>query len=177
MLKIALSTLALSLLLAGHANVAAAAGHMKPGLWEITTQSDAMQSMPKIPPEQIERMRKMGVEVPQLQNGAIVSKVCITPDMAQRQQLPQADQNGKDCTTSAPQTQGNGYTADIVCKGPNLKGKGTLKASFASDASFSSSSTFNGTAGGQPIKDHSVTSGKWLSTDCGAVKPVMPPQK
>lgn len=174
MLKIATTTLAASLVLAAHAH---AAGNMKPGLWEITTQSDAMQSMPKIPPEQIERMRKMGVDVPQLQNGAIVSKVCITPEMAQREQWPRPEQDGKDCTTGAPQTQGNGYTADIVCNGPNVKGKGTVKASFTGNTSFSSSTSFNGTAGGRPIKDHSVTSGKWLAADCGAVQPAAPLQK
>jgi hypothetical protein len=168
MLKSVLPALAASLVF----TAAHAAGNMKPGLWEITTQSDAMQRMPKIPPEQIERMRKMGVEVPQMQNGGIVSKVCITPEMAQRDQWPQAAQNAHDCTTGAPQAQGNAYTADIVCKGPNIKGKGTLKASFADSTSFSSSSSFNGTAGGQPIKDHSTTSGKWLSADCGTVKPV-----
>ena len=174
MLKPAISTLATSLLFIASAH---AAGDMKPGLWEITMQSEAMQSMPKIPPEQIERMRKMGVELPQLQDGAIVSKVCITPERAQREQWLQANRHANDCTTGTPQAQGNSYTADIVCNGPNVKGKGTLKASFASDASFSSSSTFNGTVGGQPVKDHSVTSGKWLSADCGAVKPAAAPPK
>jgi hypothetical protein len=160
MLKIVIAMLAATLILPAYAH---AAGNMKPGLWEITTQSDAMHNMPKIPPDQIERMRKMGIDVPQLQNGAIVSKVCVTPEMAQHEQWPQAEQNGKDCTTGTPQAQGSGYSAEIVCNGPNVKGKGTLKASFTGNTSFSSSSTFDGTAGDRPIKDRSVTSGKcWV---------------
>lgn len=165
----AISVLAVSLLCAAAAQ---AAGNMKPGLWEITTQSDAMQSMPKIPPAQIERMRKMGVDVPQFQNGAIVSKVCISKEAAERSQWPQPDQGNKDCKTGAPQQQGADYTADIVCDGPNMKGKGTLRASFAGNESFSSSTDFKGSAGGHPIQEHSVTSGKWLSADCGSVQPV-----
>jgi hypothetical protein len=173
MRKSTISVLAVSLLFAATAQ---AAGNMKPGLWEITTQSDAMQNMPKIPPAQIERMRKMGVDVPQFQNGAIVSKVCISKETAERSQWPQPDQGGKDCKTGAAQQQGSSYTADIVCDGPDMKGKGTLKASFASNESFSSSTDFKGTAGGRPIQDHSVTSGKWLGADCGSVRPAPPPR-
>lgn len=167
MFKFAMSLFALSLLYAE----AHAAGNMKPGLWEITTQSDAIQSMPKIPPAQIERMRKMGIDVPQFQNGAIVSKVCITQEMAERNPWAQAEQGGRDCRTGAPQQQGSGYTADIICDGPDMKGKGTVKADFASSESFSTSTDFKGSAGGRPIQNHSVTSGKWLGADCGTVQP------
>jgi hypothetical protein len=113
----------------------------------------------------------MGVDVPQFQNGAIVNRICITPEMAARSELPQ-EQGSKDCRTGAPRQQGGSYTADIVCDGPNMKGKGTVKASFGGGESFSSSTDFNGRAGGQPVHNHSVTSGKWLGADCGSVRPV-----
>jgi hypothetical protein len=175
MFKLAMPLLALTLLYTADVY---AAGNMKPGLWEITTQSDAMQNMPKIPPAQIERMRKMGIDVPQFQNGAIVSKVCITQEMAERNPWAQAEQGGKDCRTGTPQQQGSSYTADIICDGPDMKGKGKVKASFASSESFSTSTDFQGNAGGRPIQNHSVTSGKWLSANCGTVQPApLPPTK
>jgi hypothetical protein len=149
------------------------AGAMKAGLWEVTTQSAAMKNMPKVPPEQIEQMRKMGVDISQLQSGAIVSKICITKDMAQRNQLPM-DQALNGCKTGSTKQSASGYTTDIVCKGPEMKGKGLATVSFASDESFSTSTEFQGTINGQPISDRSDTSGKWISTGCGSVKPIAP---
>jgi len=147
-----------------------AAGHLKAGLWEITTQSSAMQNM-KIPPAQIEQMRRLGVDISKFQGGAIVSKVCITPEMAARDALPQMAQQRRDCTVGAPQAETDGYVAGVTCHGPTVHGKGKWKVVYSGDESFSASSEFTGDAAGRPLSDHSVTSGKWLDAHCGTVKP------
>src|SRR3569832_2467893 len=76
MKKTVLSLLMCSLLFS--AAGAWAAGQMKPGLWEITMKSDAKKNMPKIPPKQKKKMREMGIDMPQMSDGGMVTKVCIT---------------------------------------------------------------------------------------------------
>lgn len=156
-----------------------AAEQMKPGLWEMTMKSDAMKNMPKIPPEQMEQMRKMGINVPQMTDGGIVNKVCITKKMAESAQAPGMDKNGMGCQTKNYQRSGGSYSADIVCNGADMKGEGKIKGVFSGDSSFSSTYEFKGTAHGQPINQRHESSGKWLAADCGNVKPVgdMMPKK
>lgn len=147
---------------------------MKPGLWEMTMKSDAIKNMPKIPPEQMEQMRKMGVNVPQMQNGAMVTKVCITKQMAESQ-TPGVEKNEMGCETKNYKRSGNSYSADIVCNGADMKGEGKAKGTFAGDQSFTSTYDFKGTMHGQPVNQHHESSGKWLGADCGSVKPVSAP--
>jgi hypothetical protein len=151
--------------------MALAAGQMKPGLWEMSMKSDAFKAMPKMSAQQMEQMRKMGVNMPQVQDGAMVTKVCITKEMAEREQPPM-EHNGLGCQPKNFQRSGNAYSGDIVCDGATMKGTGKVKGVFAGDAGFTSTYDFKGTAHGQPVSQHSETSGKWLAADCGSVKPV-----
>lgn len=149
-----------------------AAGSMKPGLWEVTLQSSSMKNIPKISPEQIEQMRKMGVDMAQLQTGAIVNKICITKDMAESDNLPQMNHKDSGCEMKNQKRTSDGYTMDLICDGAQMKGKGISKTVFASDQSFSTTSEFKGTMQGVPVNDRTDTSGKWLSADCGSVRPI-----
>jgi hypothetical protein len=148
------------------------AGQMKPGLWEMTMKSDAMKSMPKIPPEQIEKMKQMGVNMPQMQDGAIVTKVCISKEMAEREQPPQMTPNESGCQAKNYQRKADSYSVDIVCDSAQMKGTGSAKGAFASNESFNSTYDFKGTAHGQSISQHYESSGKWLNAACGDIKPV-----
>ncbi len=149
---------------------AGAATQMKAGLWEMTMKSDAMKNMPKIPPEQMEQMRKMGVNIPEMKDGAMVTKVCITKEMASRDEPPAMDKESG-CQPKNFQRSGNSYSVDIICNGA-LKGEGKGKGSFSGDQSFTSTYDFKGSMHGQPVTQHHETSGRWLSADCGSVKPV-----
>ena len=152
-------------------SLAMAQEKMKPGLWEMTMKSDAMKNMPKMSPEQMEQMRKMGVHVPQMQDGGMVTKVCITKEMAERDQMPMA-QKESDCEVKNYQRSGDSYSTDVVCKGPNIKGTGKMTGKMSGGESFSSTYDFKGTAHGQPITQKHENSGKWLSSNCGNVKPM-----
>ncbi len=149
-----------------------AAGSMQPGLWEVTQQSSSMKNMPKISPEQIEQMRKMGVDMAQLQSGAIVNRICITKEMAARENLPQMNHKESGCEIKNQKRTSDGYTMDMICDGAQMKGKAVSKTVFASDRSFSTSTEFKGTMQGMPVSDRTDTSGKWLSSDCGSVRPI-----
>ncbi|MCH8620701.1 DUF3617 domain-containing protein [Undibacterium sp. TS12] len=158
-----------------NAATCAAADKMKPGLWEMTTKSDAMKAMPKIPPEQLEKMKQMGVKMPDMQNGAMVHKVCFTKEMVD-QDKPPASGREQHCQNKSFNRSGNTYTAEIVCESPDMKGTGTVKGSMTPD-SVNSIYDFNGTSRGKPINQHMETTGKWLGSDCGDTKPFPMPQK
>src|SRR3954447_17678855 len=101
--------------LMGIAVEASAAGKMKPGLWEMTMKSDMMKSMPKIPPEQMEQMRKMGVAIPSFQDGGMTTKVCISKAMAERDHPPEMDRKESGCESKNFQQSDGDYSVDIVC--------------------------------------------------------------
>jgi hypothetical protein len=151
--------------------VAVAATQMKPGLWEMTMKSDAMKNMPKIPPAQMEQMRKLGLEIPQMQDGGIVTKVCVTPEMVEGNAMPGMDPDDSGCEVKNQQQSGNSYSADMVCDGSTMKGRGKVYGTFSGDTGFTSTYDFKGTVAGRPVDQHHETSGKWLSADCGNVKP------
>lgn len=170
MRKLAVSILIPSMLFAAAA--VQAAGQMKPGLWEMTMKSEAMKNMPKIPPEQMEQMRQMGMNVPQMQDGGMVTKVCISKEMAEREQPPQMTGMESGCETRNYQRKGSSYSFDIVCDSDNMKGEGTAKGSFRGNESFNSTYDFKGTAKGKPLSQHHESSGKWINAACGEVKPL-----
>jgi len=148
-----------------------AAGMMKQGLWEMTVKSDAMKSRPALTPQQQEMMRQRGISVPQMQDGAMQNKFCVSKEMAERDSPPAMRQNQTGCETKNFTRSAGGYSADLVCNGPNMQGSGTIKGTFSGNESFASTYDFKGTAHGHPINTHQETSGKWLSADCGSIKP------
>ncbi|RZI40855.1 DUF3617 domain-containing protein [Herbaspirillum sp. HC18] len=148
---------------------------MKPGLWEMTMKSDAMKNMnmPRLPPEQVEQMRKMGVEIPHMQDGGMVTRVCMTKQMLEGNQVPGMEKNEAGCQTKNMQQSGGSYSADIVCNG-DMKGEGKIKGTFSGDTGFTSTYDFKGTMHGQPVSQRHESSGKWLGADCGSFAPAKP---
>jgi hypothetical protein len=144
---------------------------LKPGLWEMTVKSDAMKSMPKMSAEQIEQMRKLGVNMPLMQDGGMVMKVCVSKEMAEQNQMPQTNQVGSECKSKNFHRTGSNYSVDVVCDGPHMKGEGKGQGTFSGNERFNSIYDFKGTTDGSPVAQHQETSGKWLTVDCGDVKP------
>jgi hypothetical protein len=177
MLKSTISIVMITAVWAGSVN---AADMSKPGLWEMTTKSDAMKSVEtmqshKMTPEQMEKMRQMGLNIPQMQDGAMVMKMCITKEMTQREHPAfsgQSPQHESECKTINQKHTGTSYSADIICDGPSLKGEGKLRSVMAGSDSYSTTYDFKGTSRGKPVSHHTESSAKWLGTDCGNVKPM-----
>jgi hypothetical protein len=165
------TAIAVSLLfLASASSSALAAGWMKAGLWEMSTKTDAMRQMPKLTPEQEAQMKKMGVTMPAMKDGAMVTKVCISKEMAERDHPP-TGQNQSGCESKNFQRSGSSYSVDVVCDNANMKGTGSVKGTMSGDT-FTSTYDFKGTARGQPINSHHESSGKYLGADCGDIKPM-----
>ena len=153
----------------------AAADKMKPGLWELTTKSDSIKAIPKIPPEQLEKMKQMGIKMPDMKDGAMVNKVCYTKEMVDQDKPPSSGREGQ-CKNKGFNRSGSSYTSEIVCDSPDMKGNGTVTGSMTAE-SLRSVYDFKGTVHDKPISQHMETSGKWLSSDCGDVKPFAMPAK
>jgi hypothetical protein len=68
---------------------------------------------------------------------------------------------------------GKQYSADIVCNGPQMKGKGRVKGSMKSTEQVESTYEFGDTVEGRPGKRQRASSGRWIAADCGKVKPMM----
>jgi hypothetical protein len=147
-----------------------AAERMKPGLWLMTIKSDAMKNAPQMSPQQMEEMRKRGINVKQMQNGIMENKVCMTKEMVERDRPPMG-KNQKDCHMDNFERSGNTYSAKMVCDGPNMQAIGIIKGVHSGLENYSWTTDLKGTSHGHKIDSHQEASGKWLGPDCGDVKP------
>ncbi|MEA5096984.1 MAG: DUF3617 domain-containing protein [Burkholderiaceae bacterium] len=150
--------------------LAPAASPMKPGLWEITTQSDAMKNRPQISPQQAAQMRQMGINVPEMRNGGMVMKVCFTKEILSKNEPP-SNQQEQDCQTQNAHWSGNSYSADIICNSTFMKSSGTIQGTYSATR-FESNYRSTGTVMGKQSSNQVKSSGKWLGSGCGNVKPL-----
>lgn len=159
----------------------AAAQTTKPGLWSVEQKMGgnpemdrAMAQMQKqlaaMPPAQRKQMEAMmgsqGLSVGA--GGTMSLKVCITPEMADRFEMPR--QSEGDCTTTITSRSANLLKLSFSCKNPPSSGEGTY--TFASDKAYTMNMVINSVREGKPQTMTMDGKGQWLSADCGNVKPV-----
>ena len=166
---------------------------MKPGLWELSTKmqsdsremSDAMakaqKQMESMPPEQRKMMEDMmakrGMQMGGSSGGAGMSiKVCMTQEMVNRNEFASHHtENQNDCTHTNSPRSGNAMQFSFVCTKPPSSGEGQV--TFSSPEAYSMNMTSTSTVHGSPQKMSMQTSGHWLGSDCGSVKPFAAPNK
>ncbi len=169
-----------ALLAAAPAAYAQTKSPMKPGLWEMHVErmqngqkapdpADRMQErMKSMPPEKRKQfedmMKRQGISTDD--HGAM--KVCYSKKMVDSAGL--ADQGG--CKTSFSNRTSTNWKWHSSC--PALGYEGDGEATFSNSDNFVVKSTGVSTAGGKSQSSSSVRTGKWLSTDCGDLKPVEP---
>ncbi|MEO5669753.1 MAG: DUF3617 domain-containing protein [Ramlibacter sp.] len=169
---------------------AASAQSLKPGLWEITQKvssssgeaekamAQMQQQLASMPPEQRKKMEEMmaarGLS-PGGAGGGMSVKVCMTKEMAERAEAPMQHQSG-DCKTTQQSRSGNTMKIAYACTTPPSSGEGEM--TFTSPEAYNTKMVVNTTVRGKPEKMNMDSTGKWMGTDCGTVKPiVMPPKK
>ena len=166
----------------------ASAQSLKPGLWEITNklqssnpQMDqqmamAQQQMANMPPEQRkmaeEMMARQGVKLGAGGPGGMSMKICMTREMAERNEIP--SQRG-DCKTTMLPRSGNTMKMSFACANPPSSGEGEY--TFSGSDAYSMKMTVNTQVQGKPEKMNMAGSGKWLGADCGDIKPLALPKK
>jgi Protein of unknown function (DUF3617) len=180
-LSIRLSSLAAALF----ASVAMAQS-TAPGLWAIQHKmggnpemEKAMANMQKqlaaMPPAQRKQMEAMMGQsgVSAAPGGGMALKICITPEMAARSELP--SQTEGDCTTTITARSANTLKSTFVCRNPPTSGEGVY--TFSGDKAYTAKMVMQTTRNGKPETMTMEGQGKWLSADCGAVKPIQAPKK
>jgi Protein of unknown function (DUF3617) len=173
----------ISCLLAGLAQ----AQTTKPGLWEVKSKmssssnpqlakqmEEAQKAMANMPPAQRKMMEdmmaKQGVSMSASGDGATVLKLCISPEMAK---LPPVQQR-QGCTYNTPARVGNTQKFSFQCSNPAANGEG--------EVTYSGSDAYNGKMritterNGKPETMNMETSGKFLGSDCGDIKPISLPK-
>lgn len=177
------AVLPLALLLSA-ACLPAAAQTMKPGLWEMNNKTkggqmdQAMAEMQKelaqmSPAErkQMEAMMaKQGVKMMPGAGGSMVTQVCLTKEMVERNDMPM--QQG--CTATRNERSGNKARFAFTCTNPPSSGEG--ESTFGPE-SFTSRMTMKTVVQGKSETMTMEGTGKWLKADCGNVKPVVVPKK
>lgn len=155
---------------------------MRPGLWEHTvtmkSQSGQMEaamaemqkSLAGMSPAQRKQMEQMmaqqGVGIGPSAN---VIKVCVTPEEADLDRLPAEP----GCTQTVSRTGPSTVAMRFSCKGdagnPPSSGEGTM--TFSGPTAYTGRFTMKTTTDGKPEVIQATQSGKWLSAQCGAIKP------
>lgn len=151
-----------------------------PGLWEHSFKmksqggemEKAMAEMHKelstMPPDQRKQVEQMMAS-----RGASVGpkgttvKVCLTKEDAARQAEPKFNES---CTQQVLQRTGNTMKVKFECTQPQpSSGEGEL--TLLSDKAYVGKSTISTRVNGQPQRMTMEMSGKWLSAECGDIKP------
>lgn len=157
-----------------------------PGLWEIRNRmggnpemekamADMQRQLAAMPPAQRQQMEAMmgqnGMSVGA--GGAMILKVCITPEMAARAELP--SQTEGDCTMTVVSRSGNTLKSKFVCQNPPSTGEGRF--TFNGDKAYTSHVVMRTTRNGKPETLTVDGDARWLSASCGNVKPLAPAKK
>jgi hypothetical protein len=163
--------------------MAAHAQSTRPGLWEINSKmggnpemeaamAQMQQQMASMSPEQRKMMQdmmaKQGMSMGAGPGGGMQVKVCLTPEMAARQDLP--TQTEGDCTTTITSRSAAGMKMNFVCKNPPSTGEATY--TFAGDSAYTMKMAMNSVQQGKPQTVTIDAQGKWLAKDCGTIKPM-----
>ena len=156
---------------------------MRPGLWEhsmtMKSQSGQMEaamaemqkSLASMPPAQRKQMEQMMAQqgVGMGPKGQTV-KVCVTQEQADRDTVPQ--QEG--CTQKVQRINASTMKVAFSCKGgqgqPPSSGEGTV--SMQGPTAYTGQFKIKTENEGKPEQIDMAQSGKWLSDNRGAIKPV-----
>jgi len=147
----------------------------RPGLWEVSATSALLALVPQIPADQMARLRGLarqhGFDMPKIENGAASSRICITPEMAARNTMPDLYQQQSGCTSRNAVRDGARYAMDVRCDGPRVRGAGRAEGMLESAERFSGTSSFDGTVDGAPVREQAQTSGRWIAANCSGLPP------
>lgn len=162
--------------------LAVAAQATKPGLWEMThkvsgnkkmdaAMAQMQQQMAAMSPEQRKQMQEMfakqGMTMPGASGDAMRLQVCITPEMAARQEPP--DMADGDCKNQVVSRTAQSMKIRFTCTKPPSSGEGTVN--FQGDTGYTTVADVTTQVDGKPEKMRIEGQGRWVAASCGAIKP------
>lgn len=182
----AIRRVVIGFLLAGIAAVPSSAQSLKPGLWEIKTQvqspggemeramAQMHENLAKMPPEQRkmveENMARQGVSMGSNGSG-MNARVCITKEMAEHNRIPVRRQGN--CTEKHGPVLNGKMTSTFSCTNPPSSGE--AQYTFKGDSAYTMTMHSRSNVDGTPREMTMNSSGRWVSADCGAIKPMPAP--
>jgi len=143
------------------------AGGIKPGLWEVEMEGMDVG----LPPEQAEAMKKAGIDMSKMFK-AMKPQICITEEQA-RMDRPPPDKNNKDCKVDSWDKSGSKMKGHMTCDG-DFKGTIDMTAVIKSDTEYTTEVKTEGKSRGHDSNMTMKSTSRWLSSDCGNVKPYSP---
>ena len=173
-------------LVLGAATLCAHAQVTKAGLWEVTSKlggsaemdkamAQMQQQMASMPPEQRKQMEamlaKQGMSM-SAAPGGMLAKMCLTKDMVARSQMPVQTQG--DCASTTSDKTSTSMKFRFTCISPPSSGEGQY--TFMGDSAYTMKMKINTPQQGKPVITTMDASGKWLSADCGNIKPIVIPK-
>ena len=155
---------------------------LQAGLWEQTMtmktasgemeakMAEMQQQLASMPPEQRkmveDMMARQGVGMAGSGRNTTI-KMCISPEQAERADVPQQDGN---CRQEVVQRSGGTIRYRFSCTGEHpTSGEGEY--TMTNPSSYNGKATVLTQVKGKPEKIDMTTVGRWVSADCGAIKP------
>lgn len=147
---------------------------LKPGLWQVQIDRevngqkapDMADRLKNMPPE-----RRAQIEAMMKQRGIDASgntlKVCHTRESLDSKTFVNPHLDCKTTYTSRTDTSWKSHTS---CPSSHLESDGEITFLNSENYTVKTSSTMQ--SGGQTKLSHTTSTGKWLSADCGDVKPI-----
>jgi len=153
---------------------------IKPGLWESTTKTEmggrAMPAMPAIPPEALAQMPpEQRARVEAMMNsrkpgGGMTVKACMTRE-SMAKGLAMAQQKG--CTQNVVSSSSTKMVVHMDCQQGNNKSAGDVSFERIDAEHTKGNMVMKVSSGDAPPMDMKMSlESKWLSSDCGDVKPI-----
>ncbi|SFP86963.1 Protein of unknown function [Nitrosomonas cryotolerans] len=152
------------------ATTSMATNNIRPGLWEVTTTSELLAMVPHIPSQQMQQITHLieqyGLQMPRIQNGAAISKVCITQEMAAQEVPAHFYENQSGCAVKNATRAGNDYKVELVCTNAQFQGTGVAEGTFTSPERFTGQTEFDSVVQGTPVFTTAETSARWINESC-----------
>ncbi|HIV71299.1 MAG TPA: DUF3617 domain-containing protein [Candidatus Aquabacterium excrementipullorum] len=162
---------------------------IKPGLWEMSTDSQQLNGKPlpdagqmaaqlkNLPPEMRqkieEQMKAQGVQLsPSTAGGGLGVRMCLTQEMLSQNRWQQAE---GDCKSQVLSRSGNTWKWAMTCTKPPAQGEGTTV--FTDAQNYTGEVRMTSQQGGKPQVMTMKHRARWISADCGGLKPTAPAQR
>ncbi|HNT40289.1 MAG TPA: DUF3617 domain-containing protein [Rubrivivax sp.] len=155
-----------------------------PGLWEIRSNmssgdgklqqqmAEMQKQMAQLPPEQRKMMEEvlarqgMGMDV---SKGMPTVRICVSKEQAERDVPPM--ELDSQCRFERFQRRGSTMRFAFVCTDPAGRGEGEIK--FQGDKAYTSHMTSETTVGKGRVERMTIDQqSRWISADCGKLKPL-----
>jgi hypothetical protein len=157
---------------------------VKPGLWEVTSSNQMAGQMPAQMPDSVmqnmtpERRAQMEAMMKNMAARAAQPQTrqrCITAEQLKRD-AAFSDAQRSDCKQTVTTNSSSDWEVHAQCSAENGR-QSDITAHFHADSSTSVTGTVDATvdAQGRTMNMKNTIMAKWLSADCGSVKPDEPP--